>query len=415
VRHKVAVIGISAAGGDSLAPGLRQQVETAEVLAGGERHLAYFPHFSGQRLPIRQPLHAWIDEVAAAATAGRRVVVLATGDPLFYGIGPRLVARLGLAHVDIHPGLSSLQLAWARVGVAWDDAVWASVHGRPFDNLRKVLGRAAKIGVLTDRCCSAEAICRWLVDANVEEYEVVVLENLGAATERLTRGKPEALLGETFAPLNVVLLLRRADWSLPPRGERSPLGAPETAFEHRRTGDGLITKAEVRAVTLARLQPVPTDIGWDLGAGSGAVSIEWARLLTDGLVYAVERDPASYARLQGNVRRHRAYNVVPVSGEAPDCVAQLPDPDGVFIGGSGGHLDGLVRLALSRLRPGGRLVANFILLEHIHDFLQLARALGHEPEIVWLSVARGRPLVGKTMLEPLTPVAIVSVSQTGAS
>jgi precorrin-6Y C5,15-methyltransferase (decarboxylating) len=297
--------------------------------------------------------------------------------------------------------------------VAWEDAVSVSVHGRPFDNLRKVLGRAAKIGVLTDRCCSAAAICRWLVEAEVEEYEVVVLENLGAASERLRRGRPAALLDETFAPLNVVLLLRRADWTLPPRLERSPLGTPEEAFEHRRTGDGLITKTEVRAVTLARLQPLPTDIGWDLGAGSGAVSIEWARLLTDGLVYAVERDTASYERLQRNLRRHRAYNVVPVRGEAPACLTELPDADGVFVGGSGGHLEALVRLALTRLRPGGRLVANFVLLEHVHDFLQMTRALGLEPDLVWLSAARGRPLVGKTMLEPLTPVAIVSVSQGG--
>jgi precorrin-6Y C5,15-methyltransferase (decarboxylating) len=133
------------------------------------------------------------------------------------------------------------------------------------------------------------------------------------------------------------------------------------------------------------------------------------------MVYAVERDAASYERLQRNLRHHRAYNVVPVLGEAPACLTELPDADGVFIGGSGGRLEALVRLALARLRPAGRLVANFVLLEHVYEFLQVTRSLGLEPDLVWLSAARGRPLVGKTMLEPLTPVAIVSVTQGGGA
>jgi precorrin-6B C5,15-methyltransferase / cobalt-precorrin-6B C5,C15-methyltransferase len=411
VSTKVCVIGVTAGGAQSLPPTLLQCVETADVLAGGERHLAYFPEFHGQRLTIRSPLAACIAQVAAAADAGQRVVVLATGDPLFYGIGARLIAQLGMERLEIHPHLTSLQMACARLGVSWDDATWVSVHGRPFEHLRKVLGRAAKIGVLTDTCCSAEAICRWLVEHEVEEYEVAVLENLGSEAERLLRGQPSALLAETFAQLNVVLLLRRSDWSLPPRSERSLLGTPESTFEHRRTGDGLITKAEIRAVTLARLQPLPTDIAWDIGAGSGAVAIEWARLLRDGMVYAVERDAQRYERLQANLRRHRAYNVVPVLGEAPTCLRELPDPDGVFLGGSGGHLPTLLHQACSRLRPGGRLVANFVLLEHVHEAQQTAKALGLDADLVWLSVARGKSLAGKTMLEPLTPVAIVRMTQ----
>jgi precorrin-6Y C5,15-methyltransferase (decarboxylating) len=413
VRSIVCVIGISAGGAASLSPMLRQRVEAADVLAGGERHLAYFPDFAGERLPIRHPFEAWIEQVAEAANGDRRVVVLATGDPLFYGVGARLVSQLGVDRVEIHPHVSSLQMAFARVGVPWEDAAWVSVHARPFDNLRKVLGRFAKIGVLTDRCWTAEAICRWLVEAGVDEYEVVVLENLGSPEERLIRGQPEALMGEGFAPLNVVLLLRQVDWPTPPRQEGALLGHPEALFAHRRVGDGLITKTEIRAVTLARLQPLPTDTAWDIGAGSGAVSIEWARLLTHGIVYAVERESESYTQLQANLRRHRAYNVIPVQGEAPACLADLPDPDGIFVGGSGGHLLALLREALSRLRPGGRLVANFVLLENLHEAQQLAKSMGFETELVWLSVARSRLLAGKTSLEPLTPVVILSATRGG--
>ena len=135
----------------------------------------------------------------------------------------------------------------------------------------------------------------------------------------------------------------------------------------------MITKAEVRAVTLARLQPLPTDVAWDIGAGSGAVSVEWGRLLSRGMVYAVERDGQTFARLQTNVHDHRAYNVVPIHAEAPACMAELPDPDGVFIGGSGGQLTAILSAALKRLRPGGRVVANFILLEHVHEAQQWAK------------------------------------------
>jgi precorrin-6B C5,15-methyltransferase / cobalt-precorrin-6B C5,C15-methyltransferase len=409
---KIYVIGISAGGADSLAPDLRERIEKAEVLAGGERHLGYFPHFAGERLPIGHPLGAWVEAVATAADAGRQVVVVASGDPLFYGIGTRLVARLGADRLEFHPHATSLQLACARLGIPWEDATWVSVHARPFDNLRKVLGRFAKIGVLTDGCQTAEAICQWLVDTGVDEYEVAVLENLGSADERLRRGRPKALLGQTFAALNVVLLLRHPDWSVPPRAARTLLGTPEDAFEHRRTGEGMITKAEVRAVTLARLQPLPTDVVWDIGAGSGAVAVEWGRLLAHGMVYAIERDAEAFAQLQANVRRHRAYNVTPIRGEAPVCLAELPDPDGVFIGGSGGQLAAILGEALSRLRPGGRLVANFILLEHVHEAQQLAKARGLVAELVWLSVARSKTLAGKTSLEPLTPVAILSITQT---
>jgi precorrin-6Y C5,15-methyltransferase (decarboxylating) len=409
VSTKVYVIGISAGGAHSLSTALRERVEKAEVLAGGERHLGYFPGFVGERLPIGHPLDAWVEAVATAADAGRRVVVVASGDPLFYGIGTRLLTRLGAERLEFHPHATSLQLAFARVGIPWEDAVWVSIHARPFDNLSKVLGRYGKIGVLTDSCQTAKAICQWLVDAQIDEYEVVVLENLGAADERLVRGRPEALLGQTFAPLNVVLLLRRHDWTTSPRSASALLGTPESAFDHRRTGEGMITKAEVRAVTLARLQPLPTDVVWDIGAGSGAVSVEWGRLLTHGMVYAVERDAETFAQLRANVHRHRAYNVVPIHGEAPTCMAELPNPDGVFIGGSGGKLGAVLCEALNRLRPGGRLVANFILLEHVHEAQQLAKALGLAADLVWLSAARSKSLAGKTSLEPLTPIAILSI------
>jgi precorrin-6Y C5,15-methyltransferase (decarboxylating) len=415
VSSKVCVIGISAGGAESLTVALRERVEKAEVLAGGERHLGYFPDFDGERLPIGHPLEAWVEAVATAAAAGRQVVVVASGDPLFYGIGTRLLARLGADRLEFHPHATSLQLACARLGIPWEDAVWISIHARPFDNLRKVLGRYARIGVLTDSCQTPEAICRWLVESRIDEYEVAVLENLGAADERLIHGRPEALLGQTFAPLNVVLLMRRADWIKPPRMASALLGTPESAFDHRRTGEGMITKAEVRAVTLARLQPLPTDVVWDIGAGSGAVSVEWGRLLTHGMVYAVERDAETFARLQTNVHCHRAYNVVPIHGEAPTCMAELPDPDGVFIGGSGGQLGAILSAALNRLRPGGRVVANFILLEHVHEAQQLAKARGLAAELVWLSAARSKSLAGKTSLEPLTPITILSITPASLS
>jgi precorrin-6B C5,15-methyltransferase / cobalt-precorrin-6B C5,C15-methyltransferase len=410
VSTRVCVIGISAGGADSLSPALQERIEKAEILAGGTRHLRYFPHFAGARLRIQQPLDDWIEQVASAADAGREVVVLASGDPLFYGIGTRLLARLGADRLELHPHATSLQLAFARLGIPWEDAVWVSIHARPFANLRKVLGRFAKIGILTEDGQTPEAICQWLIEAGVDEYEVAVLENLGAANERMIRGRPETLVGKPFAPLNVVLLLRRPDWIKPPRSMSALLGNPEETFAHRRIGEGMITKAEVRAVTLARLQPLPTDVVWDIGAGSGAVSVEWGRLLTDGMVYAIERDADTFARLQANVRRHRTYNVVPLHGEAPACLAELPDPDGVFLGGSGGNLGAILGAASTRLRPGGRLVANFILLEHVHEAQQFAKDRGLAVDLVWLSAARSKPLAGKTSFEPLTPIAILTMA-----
>jgi precorrin-6Y C5,15-methyltransferase (decarboxylating) len=225
-----------------------------------------------------------------------------------------------------------------------------------------------------------------------------VCERLGERAERIHAARLFELPGRCFDPLNVLVLL-------PGQGTiaQRAFGRSEDAYDSVR---GQITKAEVRAVTLAKLEPWRASLVWDIGAGSGSVSIETAGLMSSGAIYAVERDAEQLESLYTNLRRHHAGLVHVVAGSAPQALEGLPAPDAVFIGGAGGALDAILRLAAERLSPGGRLVANFTLLESLNCWQSVADSLGWPSEICQLSAARGQPLGTGTHLVPVAPVFV---------
>lgn len=398
----IAVVGITDLGAESLLPEARSLVAQAALLCGGERHLAFFPDHPPERFAIKANLEALVDRLREER---RPAVVLASGDPDCFGVGPLLAERLGLQRVRILPNLSAVQLAFARLGLAWHDAALLSAHGRPLDSILPAALLAPKAAILTDERNSPSAIAQALLDAGDEDAPAHVFEHLGGAAERHVAGRLSSLVGQKFAPLNV-LIIRHCG---PPRPW--PLGLPESAFSHRR---GLITKSEVRAVTLARLRLHERAVLWDIGAGCGSVSIEAAALLRAGRVYAVERDPEQIQYLQENRRRLAAGNVCIVPGEAPKALAGLPEPDAVFVGGSGGRLEAILRVAAGRLRATGRLVANLATLEHLEQINQLARSEGWETEVVQVSASRGATTAGLTRLEALNPVFVVTIAGPGS-
>src|SRR5262249_37488844 len=239
-----------------------------------------------------------------------------------------------------------------------------------------------------------------LLDAGHPDCAAHVFEHLGGAAERHTACRLAELPGQAFAALNVLVLLRPDAI----QRARAGFGLPESCYAHR---GGQITKAEVRAVSLSKLRLFPGAIVWDVGAGCGSVSVEAAGLSVGGRVYAVERDPVQLALLEENVAR-AATAVVVVPGDAPRALAGLPDPDGVFLGGSGGQLAALLACATNRLRPGGRVVSNFATLEHLGEALRYLRGRGWTCETVQLTVARGSEVAGLTRLAALHPVFILA-------
>jgi precorrin-6Y C5,15-methyltransferase (decarboxylating) len=395
----VLVVGLGDDGPEGLSAPMRAAVADATLLCGGERHLAFFPSHEGERFVVRANLDSLVARLSACGAADRPVV-LASGDPCYFGIAPYLAKRLGAGRVQVEPHVSSVQLAFARLALSWQDATVLSAHGRTLAPLLPRAQAAAKVAFLTDDHNTPSVIARALLSAGYADAEAHVFEHLGGSGETHTACRLAALPGREFASLNVLVLLPESAQPQP-----SGFGLAEAEYDHR---DGQITKAEVRAVSLSKLRLRAGAVVWDVGAGCGSVSLEAAALAPGGQIYAVERDAAQLGLLQANAARRSIAALSIVAGEAPEVLAALPDPDAVFIGGSGGRLADLLAYVGTRLRPDGRLVCNFATLEHISAANQHLQASGWERDLVQVSVARGTSVSGLTRLAPLPPVFVLT-------
>jgi precorrin-6Y C5,15-methyltransferase (decarboxylating) len=355
------VIGIGHDGAAGLSQEALTHIHQAQVLAGGARHLAFFPDWQGEKVVIDADLKRVIEQLKVACQRAK-TVVLASGDPLFYGIGNTLAAHFPPEGLCFLPHVSSIQLAFARLKTSWHDAEVVSLHGRPMASLLPALNRhAAKIALFTDAANHPAAIAQFLLAHGYENYDLWVCEELGGAAERVTCWALADLNETDFSPLNVVILRRQGEASTATVDNLPLMGLPEQCLAHRA---GMITKREIRLLTLGYLGLHASEVLWDVGAGSGSVALEAARLSSTLRIFAIERDENAFGHIVTNVQTLATPHVQPVHGEAPEAFASLPDPDAVFIGGSGGHLTNILAAVMERLRPGGRVVMNCITLEN---------------------------------------------------
>jgi precorrin-6Y C5,15-methyltransferase (decarboxylating) len=366
-------------GGTVFGGAAREALDGADVVVGSPRQLQLtaLPPAS-TRLDLGGPLDAVLDRIAEHRDQGSRVCVLASGDPGFFGIVRALGERFGPGALQVFPAPSSVSLAFAHLGLSWDDAVVVSAHGRPLDDAIAVARSATKAAVLTSPESPPEAVGHALLEAGCGPRRVVVVSRIGEIGETAVECDLPALAAGTFDPLAVVVL------TVPDRDAQHATlvwGLPERCFAHR---DGMITKAEVRAVTLGKLALPPTGVLWDVGAGSGSVAVEAARLCPGLRVIALDADPASIERTRENARKH-GCSIDVVHGRAPTALASLPTPDRVFVGGGG--LD-VLDAVLARLHPGGVVVANYALLDRA---VTARERLGN---LVEVSVSRGVEVAG---------------------
>ena len=387
---------------DDLTLKVREIIREAQVLVAGRRLLDYFPDHPGQTILLGKDPESTLAQLPALA-AKLRVVVLASGDPNFYGVGPLVVKVLGAERVVIHPNVTAVQAACARLKLAWQDATVISLHGRTWANLDTALNRGVeKLIIYTDPEHTPAAIARYLLERGQGAARLCVLEDLGQATERLTWINPAEAQARQFSPLNMVVALLEKQ-SQPAAGLH--LGLPEEALAHQ---GGLITKAEVRAVVLAKLALHPGLILWDVGAGCGSVGLEASLLLPGGQIFAVEQDAARAGQIRGNAEKFGVTNLEVVCGRAPGGLTGLPAPPRVFIGGGGQDLKEILKTVIDRLEPGGRLVLTAALLETIETARAVLAQAGWEAEITQLQVSRSRPLGDGIYLQALNPVWIVT-------
>lgn len=394
---RISVVGIGADGWAGLAEPGRAAVRAAEVLLGAPRQLDLVAgHTEAEPCPWPSPMLPALPGLLAEL-AGRRVCVLASGDPMVHGVGATLARLVGPERLDVTPHPSSVALACARLGWAQDDVDVVSAVARPLARVRRFLAPGARLLVLSEDAATPDALAALLVDAGYGGSTMVVLAQLGGPAERRTEGTADGWGHPAGDPLNVVAVT----CSGPPAHGEAP-GLPDTAYDH----DGQLTKREVRAVTLAHLAPRPGELLWDVGAGNGSVGIEWLRAHRRCRAVAVESDAARAARITANAVALGVPHLRLVTGRAPEALAGLPVPDAVFVGG-GITNPGVLDACWAGLRPGGRLVANAVTLQ-----AETVLADGHARlggDLTRLAVARAAPVGGFTGWRPAMPVTIWSV------
>ncbi|CAL9273294.1 Cobalamin biosynthesis bifunctional protein CbiET [Streptomyces sp. SudanB5_2050] len=376
----------------------------AELVVGGRRHLDAVRLPEGAERVVLGALAPALDTVAEYVAEGRPVTVLASGDPGFFGIVRVLAERFGAQRLDVRPGVSSVAAAFARVGLPWDDAVVASAHGRDLRTAVNLCRVYPKVAVLTGPGAGpAELGAALRTDPRV----LVVASALGSGEERVERVTPAEAAGRDWgAAVSVVLCLDEARALGPVRSVAGPrAGAAgwaleESAFAHR---DSMITKFEVRALALARLGPRPGDLVWDVGAGSGSVAVECARL--GAAVTAVEKTPDGVERVRANAAAH-GVDVQVVQGAAPAALSRLDDPDAVFVGGGGRELPAIVAACARRARRS--VVVAMAALDRVPAAREALVDAGLECDGVLLQSSRLAPLPGDvTRLAATNPVFLL--------
>lgn len=414
------LIGVLDNGAEGLSAQALRHVQEADVVIGGQRTLALFaaqlrPHAQTHDLGARlAQVPGWIEQARAA---GHKTVVLATGDPLCHGIGKYLSEKIGRDTLAVFPNVSTLQLAAARLRLPWQDAAICSVHSKDAGEwtpgagpehglyaLLQTLGRHHLIGLFTSPENTPARVARMLLSEGLDaHWRMAVVERILQADERVL---PDLAIAQAaqqdFADPNIVLLWRTAAHRPEVR-----FGLADESYLQRKPEKGLITKREVRAVSLARLQLRADSIVWDIGAGSGAVGLEAARLCPDGHVYAIEKNAEDAAIAGQNRARLCITNYSLTHAKAPQGMETWPDPDAIFLGGSGGELQELVRLCLQRLRPDGWLVMNFVTLENQADALTALKACGAMWDVTQIQAARSQPILHMHRLAAENPVWVV--------
>ncbi|QDU57943.1 precorrin-6y C5,15-methyltransferase (decarboxylating) subunit CbiE [Aeoliella mucimassa] len=409
---KISIIGIGDDGLQAVSPAVSKRIEEAQVLLGPERALDLLPtSVSGERVLLSGDLAELADQIRKVGD--RAAVVLVFGDPMFYGLARYITDEFSKDQFEVIPHVSSMQLAFARVMESWDEAFLTNLANHSIDSVIEKCRIADKVGLFTTAEVGPSEVAKSLLAKQIDYFDAYVCENLGARNERVTRGSLEDIAQQTFEPLNVMILVRQRELPDRPReavGKRL-FGNPDEAFIQSRPKYGLITPAEVRSLALAQMDIWRDSIVWDVGAGSGSVSIEAAQLATEGTVYAIEMDPEDHQLIKANSKRFNVANVLPIQGQAPEAWEALPDPDCVFISGGGREVCRIAEAAYARLRQSGRLVVNLVSIDNLTELTTALRAKNDGVQVWMVNISRGTEQLERLTFDALNPSFLIAVTK----
>ncbi|MEA5508172.1 precorrin-6y C5,15-methyltransferase (decarboxylating) subunit CbiE [Crocosphaera sp. UHCC 0190] len=413
----IKVVGIGLNGQESLTENCRKITENADLLVGSDRHLSYFPNHPAKKLILNNFIED-INTLKQIYQSYQSVVILVSGDPLFFGLGRLLLEHFEPENLEFYPHLTSLQLAFSRVKIPWHDAKLISGHGRHLDELISSLQQGIeKIAVLTDNINNPPAIASLYLSLNLPtNYEIWVCENLGDRKEKISSFSPQDLVKlnpDQFAVLNVVILRRKNPIKLDKNIlDKLPLfGIEDRYFLTFQDRPGLMTKREIRMIILGELCLKPPQIIWDIGAGTGSVSVEIARLCPTSQVYAVEKTAIGITLINKNTQRFNVNNVISIEGKAPAILNNLPNPDRIFIGGSGGNLVEILNFCQHKLTQEGLIIIAVATLENLGISLNWLKNQAWHYQLLDLQISRSVSLSNLTRFSPLNPVTLITGSR----
>lgn len=385
-------------------------INDCDLLIGGKRHLSMFDLPGVQKLPITGHINT-IVETIKEKTDHSKIVVLASGDPLFYGIGSTLIQHFNKEKLSIHSNISSVSAAFAAIKEPWHDAKIISLHGRQQGNVSlSQLSGETKIAFLTDPKMTPAVIAAGLIKEGMYNFKFCVLENLGDDSKEKIQwfDNLEQVSGQHFSQPNIVILLKQGKKTRTFSHE-THIGMPDSLFRHSK---GLITKSEIRSITLSKLKLIKKDhVVWDIGSGSGSIGIEASLQVPWGHVYAIEKHPGRIGDIIHNIKNFNCSNVKVLNTVFPEGIEDLKQPDRIFIGGGGQHLGKIIKTACEKITPFGIIVVNTVVIQSLETALRVLKEYQFDPQTVQIQVSRSREMPFGERFEALNPVWIISGSK----
>jgi len=416
------VVGVLDNAMQGLTPAAQEKIRQADQIIASSRTIELFEtefKADAEVIYLRDKMMLLPELIKNSIQNNCQVVVLATGDPLCHGIGTFLLKKLNKTLVTVLPNVSMVQLAFSHLGEGWQQAKICSVHGKDtgewikgsgFEHdmykLLRFIRYNTLLAVYTSPKNSPQRIARMLIaEGMADYYEISIFERLLQKDEKVSMHQAvSSVADEQYAGLNIVIIKRKTALE-----KRPVFGYPDDFFAQRKPEKGLITRRDVRAVVLAKMQLQTDSIVWDIGAGSGSVGLEAASICEQGYVYAIEKNCADLSLIEKNKQKMQLINYSIVCGKAPEKMENWLAPDAVFIGGSAGQLIILIELVLKRLKSGGSLVMNFITLENLNESIEILKSLSMQWELTQLQASHSKPILHMNRLQADNPVWIISV------